>query len=702
MASKKVTISWRQAIGLILPYVKKRLMEQVRAVWLIILYLLLFQVLVLGIPIVDGTVITFGMMMVIFGLALFMEGLLLGLMPLGELLGLKLPQRVGIAVILIFSFILGFGVTLAEPAIGALKILGSSVRAWDAPLLFLLLNRYATYLVFSVGIGVGCAVLFGMLRFLYNWSLKPFIYVLVPFLTVISIGASFDQNLLYLTGLAWDCGAVTTGPVTVPLVLALGIGITRIIGGAESGTSGFGVVTLASLFPIATVLLLGIFLLPRVPAPMSEESFLSLEHRAKVLTLFDDEESLTRYAFSYGSADGVTVYFGDTQTRRAFVAEMASDGSARLRIFGDDEPRFMRWVASFGTNEEKMALFGSIKGAREYLLSSPTSSRWNPASLLLRNFQAAAQAVIPLTVFMLLVLFLLLRERLPRPDETVFGITVAFIGMGLFNVGMETGLSKIGDQVGSKLPSSFTSLPLEEKRETIKNFTPTVVTEAIGENGKKERFFFRRTDRGIEAIPYYEENYDEITATYIHVPRVGPLFGGEQSIVGILVVLLFAFFMGYGATLAEPALNALGIKVEELTVGTFKKSFLMQAVAIGVGVGIAFGVAKIIWDISLVWLLAPPYILLLFVTKISSEEYVNIGWDSAGVTTGPVTVPLVLAMGLGIGTCIGVVEGFGILAMASVYPILSVLLTGLYAARKRLAFETDDDTAPGGSGETIS
>jgi hypothetical protein len=148
-------------------------------------------------------------------------------------------------------------------------------------------------------------------------------------------------------------------------------------------------------------------------------------------------------------------------------------------------------------------------------------------------------------------------------------------------------------------------------------------------------------------------------------------------------VLLFAFVMGYGATLAEPALNALGLTVEELTVGTFRKSLLMQAVAVGVGIGMLFGVARIIWEIPLVWLLAPPYLLLLYLTHCASEEFVNIGWDSAGVTTGPITVPLVLAMGLGIGGQVGVVEGFGILAMASVYPILTVLAVSLWVTRRR-------------------
>jgi hypothetical protein len=156
------------------------------------------------------------------------------------------------------------------------------------------------------------------------------------------------------------------------------------------------------------------------------------------------------------------------------------------------------------------------------------------------------------------------------------------------------------------------------------------------------------------------------------------------------VVILFAFIMGYGATLAEPALNALGVTVEEVTAGTFKKSSLMQAVAVGVGTGIAVGVAKIILNIPLVWILTPSYLLLLIVTRLSTEEFVNVGWDSAGVTTGPITVPLVLAMGLGIGSQVGVVEGFGILASASVFPILTVLLLGLRINRKRKAFLMED------------
>jgi len=86
----------------------------------------------------------------------------------------------------------------------------------------------------------------------------------------------------------------------------------------------------------------------------------------------------------------------------------------------------------------------------------------------------------------------------------------------------------------------------------------------------------------------------------------------------------------------------------------------------------------VIYGWNLAWFLIPGYLVLLVVTYLSSEEFVNVGWDSAGVTTGPVTVPLVLAMGLGLGNAVSAVEGFGILALASLFPILSVLILGLF------------------------
>ena len=189
--------------------------------------------------------------------------------------------------------------------------------------------------------------------------------------------------------------------------------------------------------------------------------------------------------------------------------------------------------------------------------------------------------------------------------------------MCVFNIGLTYGLGAIGSQTGGVLPAAFMELP--------------------------------------------------ISAT-------SPIYG---LTMGLIVVIGFAFILGFGATLAEPALNALGMTVENLTNGAFRKSMLMYSVAGGVAVGIALGVSKVVLGFDLMKVLLPLYGLGVILTIFSTEEFVNVAWDSAGVTTGPVTVPLVLAMGLGLGNAVSAIEGFGILSLASICPIVAVLSMGL-------------------------
>jgi len=245
-----------EVFKLLQPYVSVRFMEQVKSVIPLGLYLSLFQVLILRQLIQDSWVITGGLFAVIVGLMFFMEGLKLGLMPFGTVIGKRLPQKSSLPLVLFITLLLGIGVTFAEPAIGALKAAGQNVSVERAPYLFALLNDWSDVLVLVIGLSVGLAAVTGTLRFLYGWSLKPLIYIsLGPVLGLTLYGAS-DPELTKILGLAWDAGAVTTGPVTVPLVLSLGIGIAAAAGKGESGLSGFGIVTLASLFPIIGVLVL--------------------------------------------------------------------------------------------------------------------------------------------------------------------------------------------------------------------------------------------------------------------------------------------------------------------------------------------------------------------------------------------------------------------------------------------------------------
>ena len=595
-------IKWTDAVEMIWLYAKKRFTTQVKAVSFIVLYLLIFQTTILNLPIIDLTKIIGGIFLVTLGLTFFMEGLVLGIMPIGESLGVKLPGKVALFGILMFAFILGIGATLAEPAIGILRAMGMGVEQDRAPLLYFILNHKPTELIMSVGLGVGLAVVLGVLRFLYNWSLKPLIYPLVLICLGLSTYSLFDQDFAHILGLAWDCGAVTTGPVTVPLVIALGLGISRVVTGhTEEGTSsGFGVVTLASLLPIISVLILGLV-----------------------------------YQKSYDYKN-----FSHAETK----------------------------------------------------IEKTETSQNNQVQMITDNIMTAAQAILPLCLFMLIVFRFLLKEKFLHLDEIILGIVLSLVGMSIFNIGIEAGLGKLGKQVGGFLPSAYTSIQLKEDSKIIHNFDPKSVQIRYSVNGEKEVFFYLVKDKKITTVTYDENNYDANNKTYRYTPVHGPQWGeNKYNLIGILIVLGFGFLMGYGATLAEPALNTLGATVEDISVGTFRKNLLIQTVAIGVGFGIMIGVTKIIWNVPIYWMLTIPYLVLLILSHFSSEDFVNIAWDSAGVTTGPVTVPLVLAMGLGIGNQSGAIEGFGILAMASVCPIMSVLIMGLIVDHKRKSILIQED-----------
>jgi hypothetical protein len=180
---EKIRLPANEILKILKPYFSVRFMDQVKAVVPLAAYLALFQILFLQHLVEDSWLITGGLFAVIVGLMLFMEGLALGLMPFGTVIGSTLPKKSPLPLVLIVTLLLGIGVTFAEPAIGALKAAGQNVIVERAPYLYALLNNYADQLVLVVGFSVGAAAVMGTLRFLYGWSLKPLIYcTLIPVL----------------------------------------------------------------------------------------------------------------------------------------------------------------------------------------------------------------------------------------------------------------------------------------------------------------------------------------------------------------------------------------------------------------------------------------------------------------------------------------------------------------------------------------
>lgn len=224
----------------------------------IITVIALFQVLVLRQPFPELISILSGLGLVIIGLALFVVGLDIGLFPLGETLAEEFARKGSLIWLLVFSFALGTGTTVAEPALIAVSREGARAAA-EAGLIENIshaIDRFAMGVRLTVALSVGIAIVLGVLRILRGWSLPILIvsgYLLVMLMTVFAPKE--------IVGLAYDSGGVTTSTVTVPLVTALGVGLARTIRGRDPLTDGFGLIALASLTPMIFVLLFGLIVL---------------------------------------------------------------------------------------------------------------------------------------------------------------------------------------------------------------------------------------------------------------------------------------------------------------------------------------------------------------------------------------------------------------------------------------------------------
>ena len=185
-------MSFSQSVEILGPYCGIRILDQLKAVVPLAAYLMLFQILVLRHPIDSAITLCLGLVAVIVGLAVFMEGLSTGLMPFGNIIGDNLPKKAPMGVVLLIIGILGVGVTFAEPAIGALQAFGASVDVTRAPYLYELLNNWTLPLVLMVGGGVGIAAILGTIRFVRGWSLKPMIYAALLPVVILTIYAWFD------------------------------------------------------------------------------------------------------------------------------------------------------------------------------------------------------------------------------------------------------------------------------------------------------------------------------------------------------------------------------------------------------------------------------------------------------------------------------------------------------------------------------
>ncbi|MEM9617380.1 MAG: DUF1538 domain-containing protein [Pseudomonadota bacterium] len=220
----------------------------------IILVVGFFQIAVLQQPFPDLPRTLFGLIAVLLGLALFIRGLEIGLFPIGESMAGAFAKKGSLWWLLAFAFSLGFGTTVAEPALIAVAGEAAAVKAAEGGLADTdaARNTYAFGLRYTVAVSVGAALVIGVLRILKGWPIQ---FLIIGGYFLIVILTQFAPR--EIIGIAYDSGGVTTSTITVPLVTALGIGLSTVIKGRNPLIDGFGLIAFASLTPILFVLLYG-------------------------------------------------------------------------------------------------------------------------------------------------------------------------------------------------------------------------------------------------------------------------------------------------------------------------------------------------------------------------------------------------------------------------------------------------------------
>jgi len=238
--------------------------------------------------------------------------------------------------------------------------------------------------------------------------------------------------------------------------------------------------------------------------------------------------------------------------------------------------------------------------------------------------------ILPIIIVFAFFQWGVIRKGLPQWRKRLAGMAMVIIGLAVFIVGLEEGLIPLGKSMAKQLSDPYF---LTGSSPALDNPTSEVI---IG-------------------VEFYLE------------------------------VILFGFLIGFSTTLAEPALIAVALKAKEISTGAISTLGLRMAVALGVGVGVALGVFRIIEGSPIHYYIITGYAVLMIQTYFAPKFIIPLAYDSGGVTTSTVTVPLLVALGLGLASNVPgsspLLDGFGLIAFASLFPMISVLAYAMIQKR---------------------
>lgn len=224
---------------------RETILEVIYAIVPITLLVLVLQFTLIWLPLESLVQFLVGVLFVSTGLTLFLMGVHIGFLPFGEMVGSSLPKTGKLWLIILFSFILGFAVTVAEPDVHVLsdyvdEVSGGGIGKWQ--------------LILPVALGLGIFVSISMIRLVLQISIK---WILFAGYSIVFLLALFGPVPPEFVPVSFDAGGVTTGPMAVPFILAFGVGVASVLRSDEEQSDGFGLVALASIGPLIAVLILG-------------------------------------------------------------------------------------------------------------------------------------------------------------------------------------------------------------------------------------------------------------------------------------------------------------------------------------------------------------------------------------------------------------------------------------------------------------
>ncbi|HWQ79172.1 MAG TPA: DUF1538 domain-containing protein [Anaerovoracaceae bacterium] len=433
-----------------------------------------------------------GAALLILGMGLFTLGADIAMMPMGEQIGAHLTRSRKTGLLIAVCLIMGTMITIAEPD---LQVLAQQVPS--VPNMVLIL---------WVAVGVGVFLVVALLRILFQWRLS---YILIGlYIAVFIMGTFTSESFL---AVAFDSGGVTTGPITVPFILALGIGLSSVRGGKSSHDDSFGLVALCSVGPILAIMIMGM-----VFEPLSDGG-------------------------GGGAIDGIN------HIRDIF------------HLFGQGLPKYAEEVAI---------------------------------------------ALSPIIVFF--IIFQIFSLKLPKSQVIKMGVGViyTYLGLVLFLTGVNVGFLPAGSFIGG----------------------------------------------------------------YI----------GELSYSWVLIPL--GMVMGFSIVAAEPAVHVLNDEVEALTGGSVSKSAMLWSLSIGVAISIGLSMIRVLFGVSIWYILIPGYVLALTLTFFVPKIFTAIAFDSGGVASGPMTATFLLPFTMGACDAVGgnmLTDAFGVVAMVAMTPLITIQVMGL-------------------------